>query len=99
MKAITITDITNAYAEEAGITKTAAKARVQDVLRHVGYAIIECAEEDTKVFLNGFGTFRTTIKPAHTMTSNLTGETHEVPEKTVVKFKPAVSLYVEVNGL
>lgn len=99
MKTITITDISNAYAERGGVTKKEATERVRNVLELVGDAIIDCADGDAKVFLSGFGTFKTTVKPARTVKSNLTGETHEVPEKIVVKFKPSVGMYVDVNGL
>ena len=100
MRTITTTDIVNAYAERGGITKKEATERIRNVLELVGDAITECAYDlDTKLFLSGFGTFKAVVKPARTLKSNLTGETHEVPEKVVVKFKPSVGMYVEVNGL
>lgn len=99
MRTITVTDISEACAERGGITKKEATERVRNVLELVGDAIIECADGDAKVFLSGFGTFKTTVKPARTLKSNLTGETHEVPEKIVVRFTPSVGMYVDVNRL
>lgn len=92
---ITVKDIAAAYAAEKGISKVEAKERISDVLARVSDAIAE----DEKVFLSGFGTFKTTTKPARTMTSNLTGDTVEVPAKVVVKFKESAALYCAANGL
>ena len=91
---ITVKDIAAAYATEKGISKVEAKERISDVLARVSDAITE----DEKVFLSGFGTFKTTTKPARTMTSNLTGDTVEVPAKVVVKFKAANGLSDTVNS-
>ena len=98
MKTITITDIAAAYAEECNITKKEAAERIKAVYDRTGDAILDASEDEGKVFISGFGTFTPVVKPAHTMTSNLDGQEHEIPEKVIVKFKASAALGVNVNG-
>ena len=99
MITITVTDIAAAYADRMGITKIEAKERVESVFYLTKKGLIDCVAGDAdKVFINGFGTFTTQMKPAHTMTSNLNGEAVDVPEKIVVKFKAATALKEKVNS-
>ncbi len=40
-----------------------------------------------KLALKGFGTFERILRPAHTARNPATGESVDVPEKTVLRFK------------
>lgn len=44
------------------------------------------------LMIRNFGKFEVKLHPAHNFKSNLTGETKSVPDRYLVKFKPADSL-------
>jgi nucleoid DNA-binding protein len=48
--------------------------------------------DDGEVYLVGFGTFKVKDKPAHKARNPKTGEIVDVPEKRVLKFRPARDL-------
>ena len=82
------TDLINAIASEAGLSKAdAAKA-----LNATMSAIAGAMKAGDKVALVGFGTFATSERPARTGKNPRTGEVLEIPAKKVVKFKAADSL-------
>ena len=71
-------------AQETNVPKVKVKAVVQKTLEILAQDI--ASGEKTNV--PGFGTFITTERPATTNTNPETGETVEVPAKTVTKFRP-----------
>lgn len=82
------TDLINAIAAEAGLTKAdAAKA-----LNATTAAIANAVKAGDKVTLVGFGTFAPTERPARTGKNPRTGETLTIPAKKVVKFKAGSEL-------
>lgn len=82
------TDLINAIAAEAGLSKAdAAKA-----LNATTAAIAGALKAGGKVSLVGFGTFASVERPARTGKNPRTGEVLEIPAKTVVKFKPGADL-------
>ncbi|MCM1372428.1 MAG: HU family DNA-binding protein [Bacteroides sp.] len=82
------TDLINAIAAEAGLSKAdAAKA-----LNATTAAIADALKAGDKVSLVGFGTFASVERPARTGKNPRTGEVLEIPAKTVVKFKPGADL-------
>lgn len=82
------TDLINAIAAEAGLSKAdAAKA-----LNATTAAIAGALKAGDKVSLVGFGTFASVERPARTGKNPRTGEVLEIPAKTVVKFKPGADL-------
>ena len=82
------TDLINAIAAEAGLTKAdAAKA-----LNATTNAIANAVKAGDKVVLVGFGTFAPAERPARTGKNPRTGEVLEIPAKTIVKFKPGSDL-------
>ncbi|MBO5706683.1 MAG: HU family DNA-binding protein [Bacteroidaceae bacterium] len=82
------TDLINAIAAEAGLTKAdAAKA-----LNATTAAIANAVKAGDKVTLVGFGTFAPTERPARTGKNPRTGEALTIPAKKVVKFKAGSEL-------
>ncbi|MBR5467435.1 MAG: HU family DNA-binding protein [Bacteroidaceae bacterium] len=82
------TDLINAIAEGAGLSKAdAAKA-----LNATTAAIANAVKAGDKVALVGFGTFAPSERPARTGKNPRTGEVLQIPAKTVVKFKPGADL-------
>jgi nucleoid DNA-binding protein len=53
--------------------------------------------DDGEVSLVGFGSFKVKDKPAHTARNPKTGETVDVPEKRVLKFKAANDLKEQIQ--
>ena len=82
------TDLINAIAAEAGLTKAdAAKA-----MNATTAAIANAVKAGDKVTLVGFGTFAPTERPARTGKNPRTGEALTIPAKKVVKFKAGSEL-------
>jgi len=82
------TDLINAIASEAGLSKAdAAKA-----LNATMSAIAGAMKAGDKVALVGFGTFAPSERPARTGKNPRTGEVLEIPAKKVVKFKAGSDL-------
>ena len=80
------TELVNAIAEQANISKLQAKAAISNAL----------AEGD-KVALIGFGTFAVTEKGARTGINPRTKETIEIAARKVVKFKAGAELADKVK--
>ncbi len=87
------TDLVNAIAEKANLTKVDAKNALDACLEAIAGAL----ESDDKVALLGFGTFAVTEKGARTGINPRTKETINIPARKVVKFKPGAELASKVN--
>lgn len=87
------TELVNAIAAKAGLTKVDAKAALDATLE----AIAEAIANDDKVALIGFGTFATAEKAARTGVNPATGEKIEIAAKKVVKFKAGAELAAKVK--
>lgn len=87
------TDLVNAIAEKANLTKTDAKNALDACLD----TIAEAMANNDKVALIGFGTFAVTEKGARTGINPRTKETIEIAARKVVKFKPGNELANKVN--
>jgi len=76
-------ELINAMAEKAGLTKVQAKGALE--------AFVATAEEalkkDDKISLIGFGTFSVAERKARTGHNPSTGKSIKIPAKKVVKFK------------
>jgi DNA-binding protein HU-beta len=86
-------DLINKIAEEAGLTK----AQASDALNAVLGGVSETLKSGGKVTLVGFGTFSVSQRDARTGRNPQSGETIQIPAKTVVKFKPGKELSDAVN--
>lgn len=82
------TDLTNKIATGAGLSKADAKKALDAAID----AISEALKADDKVTLVGFGTFATSVRPAREGKNPLTGQTIQIAEKKVVKFKAGADL-------
>ena len=82
------TELINAIAEKANLTKAQAKAALDATLNSVSEALLK----DDKVAIIGFGTFSVSEKTARTGINPRTKEKIEIPARKVVKFKPGAEL-------
>lgn len=87
------TDLVNAIAEQAKLSKVDAKAALDAALNAIGGAL---AAGD-KVALLGFGTFAVAEKGARTGINPRTKEKIEIPARKSVKFKAGAELDAKVK--
>lgn len=87
------TELVNAIAEKANLTKVDAKNALDACIA----SIAEALEKDDKVALLGFGTFAVTEKGARTGINPRTKETINIPARKVIKFKPGAELANKIN--
>jgi DNA-binding protein HU-beta len=86
-------DLVNSISEKTGLTKT----KSNEVVDSIVSTITESLRNGEKVTLVGFGTFTTSKKEARKGRNPKTGETLEIPAKTVAKFKAGSELTKSVN--
>lgn len=86
-------DLVNSISEKTGLTKS----KTNEVVDALVSSITESLKNGEKVTLVGFGTFATTKKEARKGRNPKTGETIEIPSKTVAKFKAGSELSKSVN--
>lgn len=82
------TDLANAMAAAAGLSKVDSKKALDAALD----AISEALRSGDKVALLGFGTFSVSERPARTGINPATKEKIEIAAKKVIKFKPGAEL-------
>jgi hypothetical protein len=82
------TELINAIAEKAGLTKTQAKAALDATINTVS----EQLAKGDKVALIGFGTFAVSEKTARKGINPRTKEVIEIPARKAVKFKAGAEL-------
>lgn len=88
------TDLINAMAEEAGISKAAAKLALESFLSNVEGAL----QKGERVSLIGFGSWSITHREARTGRNPQTGKPIEIKAKNVVRFRPGSKLEESVNN-
>ncbi|MDD3771187.1 MAG: HU family DNA-binding protein [Weeksellaceae bacterium] len=87
-------ELVNAMAADAGITKAAAKKALDSFTSNVTGAL----KKGDKVALVGFGTFSTAKRSARTGINPQTKKSIKIAAKTVAKFKAGSELASAVNG-
>ena len=87
------TDLVNAIAAGAKLTKVQAKDALEAALQAAGDAL---AKGD-KIALIGFGTLAVSEKAARTGRNPRTKETIQIPAKKVIKFKAGAELAAKVK--
>ena len=87
------TDLVNSISEKTGLTKS----KTSEVVDAFVSSITESLKNAEKVTLVGFGTFATIKKEARKGRNPKTGESIEIPSKTVAKFKAGSELSKSVN--
>ena len=88
------TELVQAIAENANLTKVQAKAALDAAMCAVEGAL----KKGDKVALIGFGTFQVIKKDKRQGINPATKETITIPAKKVVKFKPGADLAKKVNS-
>ncbi|MBW3519416.1 MULTISPECIES: HU family DNA-binding protein [unclassified Flavobacterium] len=88
------TELIDAIAEDAGITKAAAKKALESFLSNVENTL----KKGDKVSLVGFGSWSISDRAARDGRNPQTGNTIKIAAKKVVKFKAGSELENSVNG-
>ena len=88
------TQLIDAIAEDAGITKAAAKKALESFLGNVSDSL----KKGDKVSLVGFGSWSVSERAAREGRNPQTGKTIKIAAKNVVKFKPGSELDESVNS-
>jgi DNA-binding protein HU-beta len=88
------TELAEKLAAAQGVTKTAAKAFIDDVLK----AIADAAVAGEEVNLPGFGKFKTKDTPAREGRNPSTGAVVQIAASKKVTFQPAKALKDKLNG-
>jgi DNA-binding protein HU-beta len=91
---MTKADLVERMASEAGITKAAAER----ALKCVTNSIQGCIKRKDRIALPGLGSFTTFRRKARTGRNPRTGQTINIPAKTVPKFSPAKELVDAARG-
>lgn len=86
------TQLIDAIAEKAGLTKADSKKALEAFVATVGEAL----HKDEKVALVGFGSFSVSERSARTGRNPQTGKTIEIAAKKVVKFKAGAELEAQL---
>ncbi|PKP12699.1 MAG: DNA-binding protein [Bacteroidetes bacterium HGW-Bacteroidetes-3] len=86
-------DLIDAMAADAGITKAAAKAALESLTENVTGAL----KKGDKVALVGWGTWSVSKRAAREGRNPQTGKTIKIAAKNVVKFKAGAGLGDAVN--
>ena len=87
------TDLVNSMAENAGISKTAAKKALDGLLIDIEGAL----QKGNRVSLVGFGSWSVSRRSAREGRNPQTGETIKIKAKNVVKFKAGSDLSDAIN--
>ena len=87
------TELIDAIAEEAGLSKADAKKALEAFLA----SIEKTLKKGDKISLVGFGSWSVYEKPAREGRNPRTGETMKIAESVVPKFKPGKALKDAVN--
>jgi len=87
------TELVDAMAVKAGISKAAADAAVKAFIETVGDEL----QKGEKVVLVGFGSFETSKRAARTGRNPQTGAETKIPACTAPKFKAGKALKEKVN--
>ena len=87
LKNMNKSELINAMAEKAGLTKVQAKGALEAFVA----ATEEAVKKNDKISLIGFGTFSVADRKARTGHNPATGKSIKIPAKKVVKFKPGAA--------
>lgn len=86
-------DLIDAMAADAGVSKAAAKLALESFLANVGKSL----KDGNRVSLVGFGSWSVSKREARDGRNPQTGDTIKIKAKNVVKFKAGAELEGSVN--
>jgi DNA-binding protein HU-beta len=86
-------DLIDAMAEDAGISKAAAKKALDSFVENVSGSL----KKGNRISLVGFGSFSVSMRSAREGRNPQTGAAIKIPAKNVVKFKAGADLNSKVN--
>ena len=89
-------ELIDAIAKDAGITKVAEKAALESFISNVSNTL---KEKDGKVSLVGFGTFSVSERAARQGINPATKKPIKIAAKKVAKFKAGADLATAVSGV
>jgi len=92
---VTKKEIVKTISEEIGLTQLKTKEIVQKTFD----AIVEALVEERRIELRNFGVFEVKVRAARKARNPRTGERVDVPEKSVVTFKPGKEMEERVRQL
>ena len=87
-------DLADHLAAGHGLTKSAAKQIVDDLLKAIG----DAAAKGDEISLNGFGKFKVQARPARTGRNPATGAAITIAAATKLSFVPAKALKDALNA-
>lgn len=87
------TELIDAMAADAGITKAAAKAALESFTKHTTKTL----KNDGKVALVGWGSWTVSKRAARTGRNPKTGDAIPIPERKVVRFRAGTGLTKDIN--
>jgi len=85
--------------EEVVRVSSVSKKHAEIIVNTVFSSIIEALQQDDKIELRGFGSFRVRRRRSRQGRNPKTGDRVEVPEKRIPYFKPGKELKDLINGL
>ena len=85
--------------EEVVKVSNVSKKHAEIIVNTVFSSIIEALQQDDKIELRGFGSFRVRRRRSRQGRNPKTGDRVEVPEKRIPYFKPGKELKDLINGL
>jgi DNA-binding protein HU-beta len=86
-------ELIDAIAAETGFTKADSRKALDGIVTSISKAL----KANDNVGLTGFGTFKTTVRAAHTGRNPSTGKEMQIAEKKVVSFKVGKELAESVK--
>lgn len=86
-------ELIDAIAADAGISKGAAKKALESFVEHVSGTL----SKGGRISLVGFGSFSVSARAAREGRNPQTGDSISIAAKNVVKFKPGAELETQVN--
>ena len=86
-------DLIDAMAEDAGVSKAAAKKALESFLGHIEKGL----KKGDRISLVGFGSWSVSKRAAREGRNPQTGKTIKIAAKNVVKFKAGADLSTKVN--
>jgi len=87
-------DLISQVTDDSEYTKAAVKNVIDDFLSKLRAHLVA----GNTVTLKGIGSFGTKVRAARTGRNPITGESLQIPDVNVIRFKPSITMKKEANG-